>query len=165
MMAAQAAVLSATSATSATDVNLVKRAPTSDDEVEQSDMASQSSSAPTPQHPLTEYEKKQLNRLCAMMDHEKNELIHPIFDKDDEVEALKRFIENLKERRKRKTSDDHTRINAALAEFEKDLAELDNQLSEMKACYELKTDIYLDIKHAVHDNKFGYLREKYLNPQ
>ncbi|KAH6568830.1 hypothetical protein BASA50_009342 [Batrachochytrium salamandrivorans] len=55
MMAAQAAVLSATPTT---DVNLVKRTPTSDDEDEQSPMDDQSSSAPTPQHPLTEYEAK-----------------------------------------------------------------------------------------------------------
>ncbi|KAH9267740.1 hypothetical protein BASA83_009814 [Batrachochytrium salamandrivorans] len=118
MMAAQAAVLSATSATSTTGVNLVKRAPTSDDEVEQSDTGH-----------LTE------------------------------------SIEDLKERRKGKPSAERTRINAALAEFEKELRELEEELSELKAYYELQADKYRDINQAVYDNNFGYLREKYLNSQ
>ncbi|KAH6577047.1 hypothetical protein BASA62_001045 [Batrachochytrium salamandrivorans] len=46
MMAAQAAVLSATSST---DVNLVKRTPNGDDETEQNDMTGQSSSGSTSQ--------------------------------------------------------------------------------------------------------------------
>ncbi|KAH6591632.1 hypothetical protein BASA50_008605 [Batrachochytrium salamandrivorans] len=46
MMAAQAAVLSATSST---DVNLVKRAPNGDGETEQNDMTGQSSSGSTSQ--------------------------------------------------------------------------------------------------------------------
>ncbi|KAJ1336734.1 hypothetical protein BSLG_007053 [Batrachochytrium salamandrivorans] len=140
MMAAQAAVLSATSATSTTGVNLVKRAPTSDDEVEQSDTASQSSSAPTPQHLLTEHEEK-------------------------EIQILTESIEDLKERRKGKPSAERTRINAALAEFEKELRELEEELSELKAYYELQADKYRELNQAIYDNNFGYLREKYLNPQ
>ncbi|KAH9245449.1 hypothetical protein BASA81_017074 [Batrachochytrium salamandrivorans] len=64
MMAAQAAVLSTTSST---DVNLVKRAPTSDDEadVEQSDMAGQSSSDPISQLPLSKHEKEK--STCYML--------------------------------------------------------------------------------------------------
>ncbi|KAH6578110.1 hypothetical protein BASA60_003792 [Batrachochytrium salamandrivorans] len=53
MMAAQAAVLSVAPAT---DVNLVKRAPNGDDDVEQSDMAGQSSFSP--QLPKTPSRKK-----------------------------------------------------------------------------------------------------------
>ncbi|KAH9245451.1 hypothetical protein BASA81_017076 [Batrachochytrium salamandrivorans] len=63
MMAAQAAVLSTTSSTG---VNLVKRAPTSDDEadVEQSDMAGQSSSDQAPQLPSQNMKRK--SSTCYM---------------------------------------------------------------------------------------------------
>ncbi|KAH9267715.1 hypothetical protein BASA83_009789 [Batrachochytrium salamandrivorans] len=162
MMAAQAAVLSATSATG---VNLVKRAPNGDDDVEQSPMAGQSSSAPTPQLPLTKYEKEEIQRLCEELKSKRIALIHPAFDKDDEVEALKRFIEELEKRRKGKPQADRTSINAVLAIFETELAELNNQLSEMKADKKLYVDRYHDINQAIHENNFGYLREKYLNPQ
>ncbi|KAH6584037.1 hypothetical protein BASA60_001125, partial [Batrachochytrium salamandrivorans] len=60
MMAAQAAVLSATSNT---DVNLVKRAPNGDDETEQGPTVDQSSSVPAPQTPLTEHEKSRVEEL------------------------------------------------------------------------------------------------------
>ncbi|KAH6579163.1 hypothetical protein BASA61_010465 [Batrachochytrium salamandrivorans] len=68
MMAAQAAVLSATSNT---DVNLAKRAPNGDDETGQGPTVDQSSSVPAPQTPLTEHEKSQvddvtLDHLCKM---------------------------------------------------------------------------------------------------
>ncbi|KAJ1336729.1 hypothetical protein BSLG_007048 [Batrachochytrium salamandrivorans] len=116
MMAAQAAVLSSTSAT---DVNLVKRAPTSDDEVEQSDMASQPSSAPTSQHPLTEHEEKEIQMLCEELKSKKVQLASQAFNKFNKVKSLTESIEDLKERRKGKPSAERTRINAALAEFEK----------------------------------------------
>ncbi|KAH9267716.1 hypothetical protein BASA83_009790 [Batrachochytrium salamandrivorans] len=108
MMAAQAAVLSATSATSTTGVNLVKH---------------------------------------------------------DEIKALITFIEDLEKRRKGKTQAERTSINAAIAIFETELAEFNNQLSKMKAGRELYGDRYRDINQAIYDNNFGYLREKYLNPQ
>ncbi|KAH6602774.1 hypothetical protein BASA61_000774 [Batrachochytrium salamandrivorans] len=165
MMAAQAAVLSATSATSTTGVNLVKRAPTSDDEVEQSDTASQSSSAPTPQHLLTEHEEKEIQMLCEELKSKKVQLASQAFNKFNKVKSLTESIEDLKERRKGKPSAERTRINAALAEFEKELRELEEELSELKAYYELQADKYRDINQAVHENNLGYLREKYLNSQ
>ncbi|KAH9244792.1 hypothetical protein BASA81_017787 [Batrachochytrium salamandrivorans] len=64
MMAAQAAVLSATSST---DVNLVKRAPNGDGETEQSPMAGQSSSGPTSQGPLTEEEQKKMRKSFVIL--------------------------------------------------------------------------------------------------
>ncbi|KAH6584329.1 hypothetical protein BASA61_007534 [Batrachochytrium salamandrivorans] len=106
MMAAQAAVLSTTSST---DVNLVKRAPTSDDEadVEQSDMA----------------------------------------------EALKDSIEELKRRREGKTPAERTRINASIAEFEKELAELEYRFREMMTKREPQANVYRELKKAVYEGQ------------
>ncbi|KAH9255647.1 hypothetical protein BASA81_006252 [Batrachochytrium salamandrivorans] len=146
MMAAQAAVLSATSATSTTGVNLVKRAPTNGG-------------------PLSKHENEEIQRLCEELRSKMSQLIGPAFDKDDEIKALITFIEDLEKRRKGKTQAERTSINAAIAIFETELAEFNNQLSKMKAGRELYGDRYRDINQAIYDNNFGYLREKYLNPQ
>ncbi|KAH9245452.1 hypothetical protein BASA81_017077 [Batrachochytrium salamandrivorans] len=102
MMAAQAAVLSTTSSTG---VNLVKRAPTSDDEadVEQSDMAGQSSSDQAPKLPLSKHEKEKFDMLYGELSGEFNESVDLILDINDEIEALKDSIGELKREREGKT--------------------------------------------------------------
>ncbi|KAH6570917.1 hypothetical protein BASA60_007455 [Batrachochytrium salamandrivorans] len=118
MMAAQAAVLSTTSST---DVNLVKRAPTSDDEadVEQSDMAGQSSSDPISQLPLSKHEKEKFDMLYGKLSSEFKKSVDLVLERNNEIEALKDSIKKLKRRRGGKTSAERISINASIAEFEK----------------------------------------------
>ncbi|KAH9263435.1 hypothetical protein BASA83_013161 [Batrachochytrium salamandrivorans] len=93
MMAAQAAVLSATSTA---DVNLVKRAPTSDDDDEQSDMVGQSSSVPTSQDPLTEHGEDQMKHLYDSLCRELGKLTREADSIPDDISKLKAFITKLK---------------------------------------------------------------------
>ncbi|KAH6574667.1 hypothetical protein BASA50_000300 [Batrachochytrium salamandrivorans] len=137
MMAAQATVLSATSNT---DVSLVKRAPTNG-------------------APLTKHEKEKLDRLCAMIDHEKNELINPVVRKDDEVERLKATIENLKKRREEGRSSKRIKANTIIARLRLELAVLENQLDKMKEECRPQLDTYRDFEKAVRENNFDYIRK------
>ncbi|KAH6576542.1 hypothetical protein BASA60_004490 [Batrachochytrium salamandrivorans] len=107
MMAAQAAVLSATSST---DVNLVKRAPTSDDETEQNDMTGQSSSGstsqdstddqsssgPTSQGPLTDKEQEKMQESFVILSGKTNKLRESIQSQREEISALKTLVKQLK---------------------------------------------------------------------
>ncbi|KAH6600089.1 hypothetical protein BASA61_002366 [Batrachochytrium salamandrivorans] len=101
MMAAQAAVLSTTSSTG---VNLVKRAPTSDDEtdVEQSDMAGQSSLDQAPQLPFSKHEEEEIERLCDMAHKEMLRSMPSLFNRLDEVKEYKFFRERLQREREEK---------------------------------------------------------------
>ncbi|KAH9270887.1 hypothetical protein BASA83_007040 [Batrachochytrium salamandrivorans] len=95
MMAAQAAVLSATSTA---DVNLVKRAPTSDDDDEQSDMTGQSSSVPTSQDSLTEHkEEEQMKHLYVLLCRELGKLTREADFIPDDISKFKAFITKIKE--------------------------------------------------------------------
>ncbi|KAH6595946.1 hypothetical protein BASA50_005526 [Batrachochytrium salamandrivorans] len=145
MMAAQAAVLSTTSSTG---VNLVKRAPTSDDEadVEQSDMAGQSSSDPSSPTPLSKHEKEKFDMLYGELSGEFKESVDLVLDRNDEIEALKDSIEKLKRRRGGKTSAERISINASIAEFEKELAELEYRFREMMTKREPQANVYRELK-------------------
>ncbi|KAH6568912.1 hypothetical protein BASA60_008432 [Batrachochytrium salamandrivorans] len=147
MMAAQAAVLSTTSSTG---VNLVKRAPTSDDEadVEQSDMAGQSSSDQAPQLPLSKHEKEKFDMLYGELSGEFNESVDLILDINDEIEALKDSIGELKREREGKTPFELTELNASIAEFEKELAELEYRFREMMTKREPQANVYRELKKA-----------------
>ncbi|KAH6570919.1 hypothetical protein BASA60_007457 [Batrachochytrium salamandrivorans] len=147
MMAAQAAVLSTTSST---DVNLVKRAPTSDDEadVEQSDMAGQSSSDPISQLPLSKHEKEKFDMLYGKLSSEFKTSVDLVLERNSEIEALKDYIEKLKKKRGRKPSAKRTRINASIAASKKKLAKLEFQFREMMTKREPQANVYRELKKA-----------------
>ncbi|KAH6565335.1 hypothetical protein BASA50_005409 [Batrachochytrium salamandrivorans] len=158
MMAAQAAVLSTTSSTG---VNLVKRAPTSDDEadVEQSDMAGQSSLDQAPQLPLTEDERERFDMLYNTLSGEFNESVDLVLERNDEIEALKDFIEDLKTEREGKPPSELTEFDDRIAEFEKELAELESQFKDMRTEREPQANVYRELTKAIYENNFSYIRQ------
>ncbi|KAH6591772.1 hypothetical protein BASA50_008481 [Batrachochytrium salamandrivorans] len=136
MMAAQAAVLSATSTA---DVNLVKRAPTSDDDDEQSDMAGQSSSVPTSQDPLTEHEEDQMKHLYAP------------FVESWLLSPNSRNVIG-------KTSPACTNANTEITKLEKKLVSLEVQLEAILEEYETKLHERNDVEKARRLEDHAYLR-------
>ncbi|KAH6596001.1 hypothetical protein BASA50_005474 [Batrachochytrium salamandrivorans] len=118
MMAAQAAVLSATSNTG---VNIFKRAPNGDDGVEQSDMADQSSSVPTSQDSLTEHEEDQMKHIYSSLCGELSRLEREADPIPKEISRLKALITKLKQECDEKTSPACTNANTEITKLEEKL--------------------------------------------
>ncbi|KAH9248860.1 hypothetical protein BASA81_013470 [Batrachochytrium salamandrivorans] len=163
MMAAQAAVLSATSNT---DVNLVKRAPNGDDETEQGPTVDQSSSVPAPQTPLTEHEKSRVEELHVRVRNRMDDLEYLIDLRQNLVFETKNLIDEIEQECDRKTSSEDISARAKAAEFEGKLVELremlvefEQQLKTVMEEYKEKTDLYLDLKQARRLQNFGYIRQ------
>ncbi|KAH6588788.1 hypothetical protein BASA50_010494 [Batrachochytrium salamandrivorans] len=135
MMAAQATVLPATSST---DVNIFKRAPTNG-------------------APLTQHEKKQLDKLCEELNSERLRLLNLAMSKPDKINALKDFIKELEERRKGKTSAKRTSINATIAIFEEELRELEEEFERLQEERQPQANEYRELKKALYENNFSIL--------
>ncbi|KAH9272755.1 hypothetical protein BASA83_004958 [Batrachochytrium salamandrivorans] len=103
MMAAQATVLPATSST---DVNIFKRAPTNG-------------------APLTQHEKKQLDKLCEELNSERLRL-----------------------------------LNLAMK-----LRELEEEFERLQEERQPQANEYRELKKALYENNFKYIRDKYLSKQ
>ncbi|KAH9273771.1 hypothetical protein BASA83_003764 [Batrachochytrium salamandrivorans] len=106
-------------------------------DVEQSDMAGQSSSDPISQLPLSKHEKEKFDMLYGKLSSE------------------------FKKRRGGKTSAERISINASIAEFEKELAELEYRFREMMTKREPQANVYRELKKAVYEDNFSHIR-KYL---
>ncbi|KAH6585571.1 hypothetical protein BASA50_001180 [Batrachochytrium salamandrivorans] len=169
MMAAQAAVLSATSNT---DVNLAKRAPNGDDETGQGPTVDQSSSVLAPQTPLTEHEKSQVDDLRWIICGKMGKSQHSIDLKQALVSETKKLIDKTKRKCERNPLFASTKARAKIAEFKKTLVGLEKALVEFEQ--ELKTameeykktkGIYLDLKQAALEQNYSYIKSRYLRNQ
>ncbi|KAH6568548.1 hypothetical protein BASA61_010471 [Batrachochytrium salamandrivorans] len=163
MMAAQAAVLSATSNTG---VNLAKRAPNGDDETGQGPTVDQSSSVPAPQTPLTEHEKSRVEELHVRVRNRMDDLKHMIDLKQTRISEIKEHIGRTKQECEKKPSFVRIRARAKIAEFKKTLVELEEKLVEFEQQlktvmekYKKTTDVYLGLNQARRLQSYGLLRQ------
>ncbi|KAH9263852.1 hypothetical protein BASA83_012729 [Batrachochytrium salamandrivorans] len=125
MMAAQAAVLSATSST---DVNLVKRAPNGD-------------ALPTSQGPLTDKEQEKMQESFVILSGKTNKLAELIqsqrgnFRIENPCQTAQRTCEG-------EASSECSNINAEIAEIKEKIAGLKKQLEETTEEYRTGLDGY-----------------------
>ncbi|KAH6581871.1 hypothetical protein BASA60_002210 [Batrachochytrium salamandrivorans] len=85
--------------------------------------------------------------------------------KPDKINALKDFIKELEERRKGKTSAKRTSINATIAIFEEELRELEEEFERLQEERQPQANEYRELKKALYENNFKYIRDKYLSKQ
>ncbi|KAH6566783.1 hypothetical protein BASA62_006490 [Batrachochytrium salamandrivorans] len=154
MMAAQAAVLSVAPATG---VNLVKRTPNGDGDVEQSDMTGQSSSVPTSQDSLTKEEEDLMKHVYGSLCKELSRLAKRAESIPEEIFKLKAFITKLKGCNW-EASPACTIANTEIAKFEGRLASLEVQLEATLEEYETKLHERNDVEKARRLEDHAYLR-------
>ncbi|KAH6561864.1 hypothetical protein BASA50_003885 [Batrachochytrium salamandrivorans] len=161
MMAAQATVLSVAPVTG---VNLVKRAPNGGEDDEQSAMASQSSSGPTFQDPLTEKEEEQMNDLYDTLRRELGELTRSYYFLSDSISEYKTLAEELEDACEGETSPACTKVGAVVDKLKEKIANLEEQLKMNKEEYQPRLDKEIALKEAMRLDDYSYLRT-YLSSQ
>ncbi|KAH6563880.1 hypothetical protein BASA62_008236 [Batrachochytrium salamandrivorans] len=148
-----------------TGVNLVKRAPNGGEDDEQSDMASQSSSAPTSQDPLTKQEKERMDDFYGILSSELRDLTRETSTQRAKLEEYEELVKKLEEACEGETSTACTKVGAVVDKLKNKIAKLEEQLKTSQEEYQTKLDEQAGIEEAMRLDDNAYFRSRYLQDE